>query len=176
MASFFLNCFGLVTPLFFQVIIDKVLVHHGLTTLDVLIFGLVVISIFEALLGALRTYIFSHTTNRIDVELGAKLFNHLLGLPIGYFAARQAGQSVARVRELENIRNFITGSALTLVVDLFFTVIFFLVMRHFSPTADSDRAGVDPVLRDRRRVRDPHLPPPAGREVPERSSQPGLPG
>ena len=133
-ASFFLNCFGLVTPLFFQVIIDKVLVHRGLTTLDVLIVGLVAISLFEALMGALRTYIFSHTTNRIDVELGAKLFDHLLGLPVGYFEARQAGHSVARVQELENIRNFITGSALTLAIDLFFTIIFFLVMWHFSPT------------------------------------------
>jgi len=132
-ASFFLNCFGLVTPLFFQVIIDKVLVHHGLTTLDVLIVGLVVISLFEALMGGLRNYIFAHTTNRIDVELGAKLFDHLLGLPIGYFEARQTGQSVARVRELENIRNFITGSGLTLVIDLFFTVVFFAVMWYFSP-------------------------------------------
>ena len=133
-ASFFLNCFGLVTPLFFQVIIDKVLVHRGLTTLDVLVFGLIVVSLFEALMGGLRTYIFSHTTNRVDVELGARLFDHLLGLPVGYFEARQAGQSVARVRELENIRDFITGSALTLTIDLFFTVVFFAVMWHFSPT------------------------------------------
>ncbi len=132
-ASFFLQCFGLISPLFFQVVIDKVLVHRGLTTLDVLVFGLVVVSVFEVLMGLLRTYIFAHTTNRIDVELGAKLFDHLMGLPIAYFEARQVGQTVARVRELENIRNFITGSALTLVMDLFFTVIFFFVMWHFSP-------------------------------------------
>lgn len=132
-ASFFLQCFGLVTPLFFQVVIDKVLVHRGLTTLDVLVFGLIVVSVFEVLMGMLRTFIFAHTTNRIDVELGAKLFDHLMGLPIAYFEARQVGQTVARVRELENIRNFITGSALTLVMDLFFTVVFFFVMWHFSP-------------------------------------------
>ena len=132
-ASFFLQLFALVTPLFFQVIIDKVLVHQGLTTLDVLIIGLMVVSIFEVFLGGLRTYIFSHTTNRVDVELGAKLFRHLLALPLGYFESRQVGQSVARVRELENIRNFITGSSLTLIIDLFFTIGFFAVMWYFSP-------------------------------------------
>ena len=132
-ASFFLQVFGLITPLFFQVIIDKVLVHRGLTTLDVLIIGLVVVSVFEVLMGTLRTYIFSHTTNRIDVELGAKLFHHLLTLPMAYFEARRVGDSVARVRELENIRNFLTGSALTLVIDVAFTGIFFAVMWYFSP-------------------------------------------
>lgn len=133
-ASFFLQLFALITPLFFQVVIDKVLVHRGLTTLDVLVFGLVVVSIFEVLLGTLRTYTFSHTTSRIDVELGAKLFRHLLGLPLAYFQARRAGDSVARVRELENIRNFLTGSGLTLVIDLFFTFVFLIVMWHFSST------------------------------------------
>jgi len=133
-ASFFLQVFGLITPLFFQVIIDKVLVHRGLTTLDVLIIGLVVVSLFEVLMGTLRTYIFSHTTNRIDVELGAKLFHHLLALPMAYFEARRVGDSVARVRELENIRNFLTGSALTLVIDVGFTAVFFVVMWYFSPT------------------------------------------
>ena len=75
---------------------------------------------------------FSHTTNRIDVELGARLYQHLLRLPLAYFAARQVGQTVARVRELDTIRNFITGTALTLVIDLVFTVVFFLVMWFYS--------------------------------------------
>ncbi len=132
-ASFFLQLFALVTPLFFQVIIDKVLVHRGISTLDVLVLGLVTISIFEAVLGTLRTYLFSHTTNRIDVELGARLFRHLLGLPLAYFQARRTGDSVARVRELENIRNFLTSSALTLVIDLFFAFIFLAVMFIYSP-------------------------------------------
>ena len=131
-ASFFLQLFALVSPLFFQVVIDKVLVHRGLSTLDVLVIGLVVISIFESLLTALRTYVFSHTTNRIDVELGARLFRHLAALPIAYFEARRTGDSVARVRELENIRNFLTSSALTLVIDLFFTFIFLGVMAFYS--------------------------------------------
>src|SRR5262249_14201174 len=113
-ASFFLQLFALVSPLFFQVVIDKVLVHRSMSTLDVLIIGLVGIGIFETILGILRTYLFSHTTNRIDVELGARLFRHLLALPIAYFGARRVGDSVARVRELENIRNFLTSSALTL--------------------------------------------------------------
>jgi len=132
-ASFFLQIFALVSPLFFQVVIDKVLVHQNMSTLDVLVIGLVTIGIFEAILGTLRTYVFSHTTNRIDVELGARLFRHLLALPIAYFNARRVGDSIARVRELENIRNFITGSALTLVIDLFFTFVFLAVMFIYSP-------------------------------------------
>jgi subfamily B ATP-binding cassette protein HlyB/CyaB len=159
-ASFFLQIFALATPLFFQVVTDKVLVHRGYSTLDVLVLGLLAISGFETLLGALRTYIFAHTTNRIDVELGARLFRHLLALPIAYFAARRAGDSVARVRELENIRNFLTGSALTLVVDLFFTVVFLAVMVYYSPLLTlvvlasfpfyaALSAGLTPLLRRR---------------------------
>jgi len=131
-ASFFLQLFALVSPLFFQVVIDKVLVHRGLSTLDILMFGLVVVAIFESLLTALRTYVFSHTTNRIDVELGARLFRHLAALPISYFEARRTGDSVARVRELENIRTFLTSSALTLVIDLLFTFVFLGVMAFYS--------------------------------------------
>ncbi len=130
--SFVLQILALVSPLFFQVVIDKVLVHHGLTTLDVLCFGLLVVGVFEAVLGGLRTYLFSHTTNRIDVELGAMLFRHLMALPLPYFQARRVGDSVARVRELENIRNFLTGSALTVVLDLFFTIVFVAVMAYYS--------------------------------------------
>lgn len=132
-ASFFLQLFALVSPLFFQVVIDKVLVHRSMTTLDVLVIGLISIATFETILGILRTYLFSHTTNRIDVELGARLFQHLLALPIAYFQARRVGDSVARVRELENIRNFLTSSALTLVIDLFFTFVFLAVMYFYSP-------------------------------------------
>src|SRR6202051_3653422 len=131
--SFFLQLFALISPLFFQVVIDKTLVHHSESTLDVLIIGLVAISVFETLLGMLRTYLFAHTTNRIDVELGARLFRHLMALPTAYFQARRVGDSVARVRELENIRNFLTSSALTLIIDLFFTIVFLAVMFVYSP-------------------------------------------
>ncbi len=134
LASFFIQLLALVTPLFFQVVIDKVLVHQGLTTLDVLAIGLLVVSLFEVVLSGLRTYLFSHTASRVDVELGAKLYHHLQGLPVAFFLSRPVGTIVARVRELENIRNFITGSTLTLVIDLVFTVVFFAVMYYYSPT------------------------------------------
>jgi len=133
LASFFLQLLGLASPLFFQVVIDKVLVHRSLSTLDVLVLGLLTMSVFETVLGILRTHLFSHTTNRIDVELGARLFRHLLALPMAYFQARRVGDSIARVRELENIRNFLTSSALTLVIDLFFTTVFLGVMFFYSP-------------------------------------------
>jgi subfamily B ATP-binding cassette protein HlyB/CyaB len=102
LASFCLQLFGLVTPLFFQVVTDKVLNHRGYTTLDVLVFGLVTVTVFETVLGGLRTHVFSRTTNRIDVELGARLFRRLIALPTAYFEARGAGDPVAR--ELESIR------------------------------------------------------------------------
>src|SRR5271156_1390826 len=132
-ASFFLQLFALISPLFFQVVIDKVLVSRTLSTLDVLAIGLVTIALFDTVLGILRTYLFAHTTNRIDVELGARLFRHLLALPMAYFQTRRVGDSVARVRELENIRTFLTSSALTLVMDLFFTFVFLGVMFLYSP-------------------------------------------
>jgi subfamily B ATP-binding cassette protein HlyB/CyaB len=145
LASFFIQIFALVTPLFFQVIIDKVLVHKGFTTLDVLAFGLVIVSVFEVLLSGLRTYLLSHTTNKMDVILGAQLFKHLLALPISYFESRRVGDSVARVRELENIRNFLTGSSITVVIDLLFTVVFLAVMYYYSPTLSWIVLGSIPV-------------------------------
>ncbi len=101
LASLFVQIFALVTPLFFQVVIDKVLQHQSYDTLYVIVIGLVIIGMFDVLLQYLRTYALSHTTNRIDVELGQRLFHHLLRLPLGYFETRAAGQTVARIRELE---------------------------------------------------------------------------
>lgn len=131
--SIFLQLFALITPLFFQVVMDKVLVHRGFSTLNVITVALSVVVIFEIVLSGLRTYIFSHSTSRIDVELGAKLFRHLLALPISYFENRRVGDTVARVRELDQIRNFLTGQALTSVLDLLFSFIFFAVMWYYSP-------------------------------------------
>ena len=133
-ASFFLQLFALATPLFFQVVIDKVLVHGSLNTLDVLALGLLVVTLFDVVLGTLRNYLLAHTSNRIDVLLGARLFRHLLALPTAYFNARPVGDTVARVRELENIRQFITGSSLTVALDLLFTVVFLVLMHSYSPT------------------------------------------
>jgi subfamily B ATP-binding cassette protein HlyB/CyaB len=132
LVSFVLQLFALVTPLFFQVVMDKVLVHKGFTTLDVIAVAFVTVVIFEVTLTTLRSYVFAHTTSRIDVELGAKLFRHLLNLPLAYFQARRVGDSVARVRELENIRSFLTGNAITLVLDLVFSVVFIAVMFVYS--------------------------------------------
>jgi subfamily B ATP-binding cassette protein HlyB/CyaB len=132
LVSFVIQLFALVTPLFFQVVMDKVLVHRGFSTLDVIAAGFFVVVVFEVMLTALRSYVFAHTTSRIDVELGARLFRHLLNLPMAYFEARRVGDSVARVRELENIRAFLTGNALTVVLDLLFSVVFLAVMLYYS--------------------------------------------
>ncbi|EOV4710380.1 enterohemolysin T1SS ABC transporter permease/ATPase EhxB, partial [Escherichia coli] len=131
--SAFIQFLALITPLFFQVVMDKVLVHRGFSTLNIITIAFIIVILFEVILTGARTYIFSHTTSRIDVELGAKLFRHLLALPVSYFENRRVGETVARVRELEQIRNFLTGQALTSVLDLFFSVIFFCVMWYYSP-------------------------------------------
>ncbi len=133
LASFILQILALVSPLFFQAVVDKVLVHNSLSTLDVLCVGLLFVSAFEVVFGILRTYVFSHTTTRVDVELGARLYHHLLGLPLGYFINRPIGTIVARVHELDTVRNFITGTALTLSMDLLFGVVFLAIMYAYSP-------------------------------------------
>ncbi len=132
LTSFMLQLIALVSPLFFQVVMDKVLVHKALTTLDVLVAGLLIVVVFESVLSAVRSFVLGHTTSRIDVELGARLFRHLLALPMAYFQARRVGDSVARVRELEHIRAFLTGPALTVVLDLFFALVFLAVMCLYS--------------------------------------------
>lgn len=133
LASFFVQAFALVTPLFFQVVIDKILVHESYTTLDVIAVGLFFMSVFDIVLNSLRTYIFTHTTSRMDVELGAKLYKHLLSLPIAYFTSRAVGQTVARVQELDSIRNFLTGNTVTVILDILFMFVFFVVMFSYSP-------------------------------------------
>jgi subfamily B ATP-binding cassette protein HlyB/CyaB len=130
--SLVLQLIGLVTPMFFQVVMDKVLVNHAMKTLNVIAIGLVCATVFEALLTGIRTYVFSHASSKMDVELGARLFRHLLALPISYFQARRVGDSVARIRELENIRSFLTGNGMTLVLDLLFSFVFIGVMFWYS--------------------------------------------
>ncbi|KWZ31707.1 type I secretion system permease/ATPase [Burkholderia anthina] len=127
-----LQIFALVSPLMFQVVMDKVLVNRAFDTLNVVCVALLVSGLFEILLSGVRNYVFAHTASRIDVELGARLFRHLLTLPLAYFGARRVGDTVARVRELENIRSFLTGQALTAVIDLFFSIIFLGVMCVYS--------------------------------------------
>jgi len=134
LASLALQLFALLTPVLFQVVMDKVLVHRSLSTLDVLVGGMLLIGLFESALSLARSYVFSHTTSRIDVELGARLYRHLLRLPLAYFQARRVGDSVARVRELENIRSFLTGNGLSLLLDVLFTGAFLAVMWIYSGT------------------------------------------
>ena len=164
LASFFLQLFGLLTPLFFQIVTDKVLVHKGLTTLHVLAIGMMAVGVFEAVLGGLRTYIFAHTSNRIDVSLGTQLFAHIVRLPLAYFQVRRAGDTVARARGLDTIRQFLTSSAITVVLDCFFTLVFFAVMLYYSPLLTAVVAGslpcyvvlsifVTPIIRARLRER-----------------------
>jgi ATP-binding cassette, subfamily B, bacterial HlyB/CyaB len=130
--SFVLQIIGLATPMFFQVVMDKVLVNHAMKTLHVIAIGLVGATLFQSVLTGIRTYVFAHTSSKIDVELGARLFRHLLALPIAYFESRRVGDSVARIRELENIRSFLTGNAITLIMDLLFSFVFLGVMLWYS--------------------------------------------
>ncbi|EAP4303527.1 type I secretion system permease/ATPase [Salmonella enterica] len=132
LASFFIQLLALVTPLFFQVVVDKVLTHQSLTTLDVLAIGMLGVCLFDVLLGGLRNYQLAHTSQRIDVTLSSLLYRHLLALPLAYFRQRQVGVTVARVHELRTVREFLTGNALTLCLDLLFTLVFFVVMALYS--------------------------------------------
>jgi subfamily B ATP-binding cassette protein HlyB/CyaB len=145
LASLFIQSFALITPLFFQVVIDKVLTHKGYSTLYVLVGGIALIGVFDVLMQYLRTYMLSHTTNRIDVELGQRLISHLLRLPLSYFETRPAGQTVARIRELETIRSFLTGQALFTVLDVAFTFVFIAVLFLYSPILTAVVVGSIPL-------------------------------
>ncbi|MBD1566685.1 RTX toxin T1SS ABC transporter subunit RtxB [Vibrio sp. SA48] len=126
--SFVLQILALISPLFFQVVMDKVLVHQAWSTLDVLVFGLVITGILEVVLRGLREYQYAHTANRIDIQLGLKLVKHLFGLPLIFFKSRQVGAIVTRVRELDTVREFLTGSMFTLTVEFLFMFVFLYVM------------------------------------------------
>ncbi|HEY9846294.1 MAG TPA: peptidase domain-containing ABC transporter, partial [Candidatus Caenarcaniphilales bacterium] len=131
-ASFFVQLFALANPLITQVIIDKVLVQRSVDTLDVLGIFLLGVAVFEALLTSLRTYLFVDTTNRIDLSLGSQIIDRLLRLPLRYFEKRPVGELASRINELENISQFLTGTALTVVLDAVFSVIYIVVMLIYS--------------------------------------------
>lgn len=133
LGSFIVQLFGLVTPLFTQVILDKVIVHRSIMTLDVLAVGFVIVMIFELLLNFSRKYIFLHTACKIDAKLGAKLFRHLFSLPFTYFENRKVGNIITRVRELDQIREFITNKSVSVILDLFFSFVFIIMMLLYSP-------------------------------------------
>ena len=131
-ASFFIQIFGLVSPLFIQVIIDKVLAHHALTTLEVVAGAFMAVLLFDAVLNLMRNYLLYHTANKIDASLGAKVYRHLLSLPFRYFEVRKVGNIIARVRELENLRQFMTNISLTVLLDTVFSVVFIVIMAVYS--------------------------------------------
>lgn len=130
--SFLLQLFGLAAPFFTQVIIDKVLVHRSVSALDVLIGGMIFVAIFQNWMLALRSYVFTHTTNKIDVALSSQLFRSITSLPVKYFDKWQVGDVVSRVGELENLRSFITGSSLTIILDIVFAIVYLAVMFVYS--------------------------------------------
>ncbi len=144
-ASFFVQLFGLANPLLIQIIIDKVISQRSLDTLQVLGIALVFVTILGGLLGTLRTYLFTETTNRIDTKLGSEVIDHLLRLPLNYFDKRPVGELGTRVQELEKIRNFLTGQALTTILDTAFSVIYIIVMVLYSWLLTFIALGVLPI-------------------------------
>jgi HlyB family type I secretion system ABC transporter len=146
LASFTLQLLGLATPVITQVVIDKVMVQESLATLDVMAIALLAVAIFEALLGTLRMFIFTHTTNRLDLGLSAQLFRHLLRLPLSYFESRRVGDTVARVQELEEIRQFLTSTALTVILDSIFSVVYLAVMFYYSARLTGVALAVIPLF------------------------------
>ena len=132
LASLAIQLVGLATPLFTQVIIDKVVVHQTHSTLIVLGVGLVMFMLFTSGMSWLRQYLVLHTGNRIDAVLGSQVFRHLLRLPLPYFEHRPTGTLVARLQGVETIREFVSGAAVTLVLDFPFLLIFLAVMFAYS--------------------------------------------
>ena len=145
-ASFFVQLFALANPLMIQVIIDKVISQNSVDTLGYLVVFLIVLNIFEALLTTLRTYLFVDTTNRIDLTLGSEIIDHLLRLPLRYFEKRPVGEISTRVNELEKIRQFLTGTALTVVLDAVFSVVYIGVMILYSPLLTAVSLGIIPIF------------------------------
>lgn len=133
LASRTLHLLGLETPMLSQIIIDKAIVHGNLPTLNVMAIALCCIVVVQAILGILRIFIFSHTTKRLALSLTAQLFNHLLKLSLAYFEQRRVGDTIARVGELDGVLEFLTGTALTVVIDAVFSTIDVIWMLVYSP-------------------------------------------
>ncbi|MCW8796687.1 MAG: peptidase domain-containing ABC transporter [Chlorobium sp.] len=131
-ASFFTQIMTLVNPLLFMIIIDQVIVRNSYSTLHVLGLFMLGIAVLEAVLTSLKTYLFVDTTNRIDVSLGSEIIDHLLRLPLRFFEKRPVGELSSRIGELERIRQFLTGTALSVVLDAVFSIIYVVVLFFFS--------------------------------------------
>jgi len=131
-ASLFIQLVGLATPLFTQVVIDKVVVHQTTNTLVVIALGLGMFLVFNAGMSWLRQYFVLHTGNRVDAVLGSEVFRHVLRLHLPYFEHRPTGVTIARVRAVETVREFMAGAAVSLILDFPFLLIFVAVMFAYS--------------------------------------------
>ena len=160
LAAFVIQVLGIFSPMITQSVIDKVLSHNSLSTLDVLVIGLIIITVFESALSIARNYVFAHTTSKIDVILSCRLFNHLFRLPLRYFESRRVGDTIARVRELENIRRFLTGVPLNTLLDALFIIVYIIIMYFYSvkltnitllslPILAAITAVITPILKER---------------------------
>jgi len=132
LASLSIQLVGLATPVFTQVIIDKVVVHQTQSTLVVIGVALILFMLFTSAMSWLRQYLVLHTGNRIDAVLGSQVFRHLLRLPLPFFENRTTGVLVARLHGVETIREFVSGAAVSLVLDFPFLLIFLAVMFWYS--------------------------------------------
>lgn len=144
--SLALQLIGLLSPILMQNIIDKVLIHRSVNTLDVFIAGMVLVALFQVGLSMLRSYLFTHTTNKIDVTLSSKLFRHIMALPLKYFETWQVGEIVSRVRELETIQRFLTGSSLTILLDVVFALVYLVAMFLYSSTLSFVALSILPLF------------------------------
>ena len=160
LSAFVTQILGIFSPMITQSVIDKVLTHNSLTTLDVLAVGLILITVFESALSIARNYVFAHTTSKIDVILSCRLFKHLFSLPLRYFETRRVGDTIARVRELENIRRFLTGVPLNTLLDALFIIVYIIIMYFYSirltnitllslPLLAGITAVITPILKER---------------------------
>lgn len=160
LAAFVIQVLGIFSPMITQSVIDKVLSHNSLSTLDVLVIGLIIITVFESALSIARNYVFAHTTSKIDVILSCRLFQHLFRLPLRYFESRRVGDTIARVRELENIRRFLTGVPLNTLLDALFIIVYIIIMYFYSvkltnitllslPILAAITAVITPILKER---------------------------
>lgn len=145
-ATLFIQILSICSPMITQSVIDKVLVHNSLSTLDVLAIGLILITVFETILTLAKSYVFTHTTSRIDVILSSRLFDHLFKLPLRYFESRRVGDTIARVRELDNIRRFLTGVPMTTLLDSLFIIVYIVIMFFYSKTLTFITIASLPIL------------------------------
>jgi subfamily B ATP-binding cassette protein HlyB/CyaB len=131
-SAILLYALGLIIPIFFQLVIDKVLVHETFTTLYVLAAGAVIALIFDAIFGFLRRYLLIYATNKIDIRIATKTFGHMLGLPNGFFEHISAGVLVKHMQQAARVREFLTGRLFLTTLDALSLFIFIPVLIVYS--------------------------------------------